>query len=723
MENITGKITKIIYQNEENNYTVALFKPTEEFKDIKSLRIVGYFYDIKLYVQVSITGEFTFNEKYSSSQFDVNSYEYILPTTKEKIIDFLGSSFITGCGKKTAEKLYELYKEDTLNAIKDITNILKVDGINEKKANQIHSSMIKYDGQKDLIEKLTKTGFLIEDISKIINKYKDKTEHIIESDFYALKEIIDFNKLDNIYLKTKCKDDKNRLYHLILEVMKYISFSEGHIYYSNNIIIKYLESLYNISLNIESYEEIINILLEDNEIIIESDKIYLKEYYEAEETIAYKLKSLLSNEIPKIEDFDNKINNLESMLNITYDDVQKKAIKTALNSNVSIISGGPGTGKTTILNAIIKLYVSENKLRPIDVISNIALVAPTGRASKKMSSATTYSAYTIHRYLKWFKENDTFTYNEYNQTCQKLVVIDEASMIDLKLFSALLSALKDDAQIILVGDEFQLPSVGAGQVLNNLIKSELFNFINLTKIYRQSDNSFIPYLAKQIKDVELDEEILSKKDDYNFIMCDNTNLRNMIKMVTLNAKEKAINEDNMQILVPMYKGDNGIDSLNLLLRDIYNPRDYEKKEILFNDITYREKDKVIQLSNDPDNNIFNGDIGYISNIDNSVKGNITIDFEDTIVHIDKKSLKNIKHAYAISIHKSQGSEFDHVIIPIVKDYFVMMYNKLLYTGVSRAKKSLILLGDPQIFSKGVRNNKADTRNSSLTEKLISIICN
>ncbi len=725
METVTGKIKKIIYQNEENGYTVALFKVSETtIKEIESklVQVVGNFYDLKYDVLMSLEGEYVLNQKYSKYQLNVTKYSVILPTKDDKILEFLKSSFINGCGEKTAKELIKLYKEKTLEKIKDIDNILKVPNMTRLKATKIHNSIMNFDKTSDLIIKLEELGFSIDEASKILNKYKDQTKNIIENDFYSLKEVIDFNKLDHMYLNTHDTYDDLRIYHCTVEAMNIISASVGHTYYIKEDIAKSLEQLYKINLSTDSLEEIICSLEKDNLVTIVEDRVYLKEYYDAEISIANNLKYISQNKAIKIKNFEDKIKHLEENLNIDYDNIQETAIKTALEENITIISGGPGTGKTTILNGIVKMYINEHKLSPVEIIENIALIAPTGRASKKMSQATGLYACTIHRYLKWFKESDSFEYDEYNKTAHKFVVIDEASMIDVKLFSALLKALKTNVKLLLVGDSFQLPSVGAGLVLNNLIESDMFNFIPLTKIYRQSDNSFIPYLAKEIKQMELEEDFLIKKDDYNFINCDSNNLKLMIEKVVLNAKEKKLTEDNIQILAPIYKGENGIDKLNSILRNIYNPS-LKQKEVIYGDICFRENDKVLQLTNDPDNNIYNGDIGRIIKIIMSPKIKIVIDFDGNVVELDKKNLKNIRHAYVISIHKSQGSEFDHVIMPVCKEYYGMMYNKLLYTGVSRAKKSLILLGDPSVFAAGVRNNRADQRNSTLKENLVSIILN
>lgn len=421
--------------------------------------------------------------------------------------------------------------------------------------------------------------------------------------------------------------------------------------------------------------------------------------------------------------FDTEVVKLQEKLDVTYDTNQLAAIKKTLESRISIITGGPGTGKTTIIKAITSLYMKMYNLGPNNVDAYIALLAPTGRAAKRLSEATGLGASTIHKYLKWNKDTNEFQVNELNKNYHHLIIIDEVSMIDTNLFDALLKGLTNNIQLILVGDKDQLPSVGCGLVLGDLIASDLFNFCPLEKIYRQSENSFIPYLAKEIKNKDIGEEFLSKKDDYNFLQVNSDNMVESIKKVCELSINKGLTDRDIQILAPMYKGINGIDNLNNNLRDLFNPKSKKKKEIRVGENIFRVGDKVLQLVNDPDKGIYNGDIGYIVDIicDNSKALNINIDFDGNLVTLTTTEMLNVKLAYAISIHKAQGSEFINVIMPVVKNYYKMLYNKLIYTGVSRAKKSLILIGEVQSFLMAVNNDYSMNRKTSLKEQLLSYI--
>jgi len=732
MNKLTGKIKSIIYYNEANGYLVALFRVSqvsdsslEEYLK-KSITITGTFLDMKIETLIELEGEFVSHEKFGL-QFKVNSYELVMPKENDDIIDFLSSSFVKGCGKKTAEKIVEIYGSNCIDIIKENKFALdKIEGMSESKRDKIYDSLVNYSKSSDVILKLKNLGFSIEEAGKIYSKYRDNIVDILDNNIYLLNELVDFKRLDGIFLNNyEDRYDKRRIKACILESMKTISLNTGDIYYDVADVFSVLNKLFSLSLDYETYEEYLKELELELFIVIDDNKCYLQENYQAEIDIAKLLKVIDNKEI-KEYDYTEKIEKLENKLHITYNDDQRRAISTALNNNITIISGGPGTGKTTIINAIVKLYIEKNKLNNIDLIEQIALLAPTGRAAKKMSTSTGLPSSTIHRYLKWNKDNNDSMINEHNKNFQRLIIVDEVSMIDNHLFAALLKGIHSYVKLVLVGDAFQLPSVGPGLVLSDLINSDLFNYVPLNYIYRQSENSYIPYLAREIKNKDLCEEFTNKRDDYNFIMTDTKDIRLTIKKIIEAGISKGYDENNLQILAPMYKGEVGIDSLNKMMSDIFNPNEGQR-QVTYGEVIYKEGDKVLQLVNDADNNVFNGDIGFIKSIatiSNPYKKDvITIDFDGNLVIYQKKDLKNIRHAYAITIHKSQGSEFDHVIMPITYHYGSMLYNKILYTGVSRAKKSLILIGDASSFYKGVLNDYGTMRKTTLKEKLVSEFIN
>lgn len=722
MTYIKGKFRNTIYQN-DNGFFVGIFRIKETDDEIlsdlinKTITVTGSIIDINLEDTYTLYGEYTTHERFGN-QYKFKNYEKVIPTTEESIVEFLSSSLIKGCGSKTAKKIVDVFKEDTINKIKEsYTNLLLVPNITEKKALQIYNSVVASSNCDDTIVKLKQLGFSIPESIKIFNRYKEKTLDLIDVNIYLLKDLIPFSKLDNIFLKANNFDDEVRVKACILESMQNLSSSNGDTYYFKEEIIDVLKFNYKLILDNTYIDQLLNDLIKNNYIILIDDKYYLKELYDMELDITYNLKSILSYGKKTIKNIEDKIESLEQILNVDYNIDQENAIKTALQNRVTIISGGPGTGKTTIINAICKLYIENYKLSPIDIITNIALLAPTGRASKKMSESTTLPASTIHRFLKWNKDTNSFGVNGYNKNHHKLIIVDEVSMIDTYLMDALLKGLDNNIQLVLVGDSFQLPSVGAGLILNDLIDSNKFSFCPLSKIYRQSNNSYIPLLAKEIKEHKITENYLSKKDDYNFLISDSKNIKNYIKQVVEKSIEKGLKDKDLQILAPMYKGENGIDNLNLLMQNLFNPKSEDKKEIEINHVIFREKDKVLQLVNNPDCNVFNGDIGYIVSIDTVYNPRkteiITIDFDGNYVEYKKEDMNSIKHAYAITIHKSQGSEFSHVIIPISKNYNKMLYNKLIYTGVSRAKKSLVLIGEKEAFEMSIYNDYSTFRKTSL----------
>ncbi len=722
MSYIKGKIKNTIFYNEDNGYVVALFRLKEtddealEKQINKTITVTGNLTEVRIDLGIILYGEYRHNEKYGN-QYCFERFEIDKPTTKEAIIEFLASNFVKSCGEKTAKKIVDLFGEDTLAKIKENkNNLLLVEGMNETKAEKIYNSIVNFDKSSDAIIKLQNLGFSIEECSRIYNRFKDNIDGICGDDFYDIKELIDFKRLDSIYL-TNFGETDVRTKACILQSLEILATNLGDTYSFLEEINMVLQREYNIFLREEDMLEKLNELASVKKVYIEDKRYFLAKYYEAEASIARTLRIIDQMPITKIKDLDERITNLENQNKISYNMDQKNAIKSALNNNITIISGGPGTGKTTIINAIVKLYIEEYHLEPISVLEKIALLAPTGRAAKKMATSTHLPAYTIHRYLKWNKDRNDFFYNEENKTSQELIIVDEVSMIDACLFSALLKGINLNVKLILVGDTFQLPSVGAGLVLNDLISTDLFNYAPLNEIYRQSNNSYIPYLAKEIKNVDLSEDFLTKKDDYSFFQVEASKIKNMIEQIIHFSQEKGITEKNMQVLVPMYKGENGIDNLNIILQNIYNPAKRSKAEIVYGDVVYRENDKVLQLVNDLEHNVFNGDIGYIERI---LGNKITINFDGNNVIYEKKDLKQIKHAYAITIHKSQGSEFDHVILPVCRSYYKMLYNKLIYTGVSRAKKSLTIVGEARSFAQAVQNNFANNRKTSLKEKIIHV---
>ena len=730
MNYIKGKIKHLIFES-TSGYKVGLIRVKEtndpEMEDFinKSVTFTGYFADLTMDDVYVLEGSLVYTEKYGY-QYKVENYHYQEVEGKDAVIEFLASPLVKGCGEKTACDIVETLGEDALKKIKEsYTNLLLVPKMTEKKALKIYDSIMKYRQTDEMIVELKNLGFTINEALSIINKYGDETISIVKSNPYCLNEIIDFNKLDKVYLNIGTFDDETRIKACLVETIKRLEMADGDTYFSLEEILDGLKRFFSLLPDTSVTEKVVEELSVNNDIIVDKDKYYLKTTYEMEYDIAKNL-SLINNIPPvEIKEFDTEIIKLQESIDVTYNKEQLLAIKKALENRISIITGGPGTGKTTIIKAITKLYIKIHNLRPDEISSQIALLAPTGRAAKKLAESTGLPASTIHRYLKWNKEANDFQINELNKNFHRLVIVDETSMIDTHLFDALLKGICTNIQLILVGDANQLPSVGPGLILSDLINSDLFTFTPLETIYRQSNNSYIPYLAQEIKNKDLSNDYLTKKDDYNFLNATGSNIRELIKMICERSIKKGLTDKDIQILAPMYKGENGIDHLNEILRDLFNPPDTKKKEIKVGEVTYRVGDKVLQLTNDPNNGVFNGDIGYIKDIVTITvpkkQEAIVIDFDGNKIDYKKEDMNMVKHAYAISIHKSQGSEFPHVIMPITKSYYKMLYNKLIYTGVSRAKKSLVLIGEPYALIMAVNNDYSNQRKTTLKERLLNNI--
>lgn len=726
MNYIKGKVRNIIYQNKDSGYVVAVFrvketndKKMEEYVN-KTVTITGVFLDINTEEVYILKGSSLKHERFGF-QYKVDTYEKEELTSEDAVVELLSSSLVKGCGQKSAEKIVEALGVDAIKLIKEDSSVLaSIPGLNETKIKSIYESLMALSLADDCLLKLKELGFSMTEATRIYKKYQENTKAIIESDLYVFSEILDFNKVDAIYKKNHEDLDDIRIKACMIETMKRLSFTNGDTYYYDTEIRDGLKREFNLMLDDIEFDEISFALESEQKIVVQNDLYYLMEYYEAEEDIVDNLKAMNANNKTPIYDFDTELEELEEEFGVHYNEDQKNAIRRALENKVTIISGGPGTGKTTIINAIVRLYIKMHQFSQMEALANIALLAPTGRASKKMSMATTMPAMTLHRYLKWNKETDNFGVNEFHKAQENLIIVDEMSMIDVNLFNALLKGIKSNVQLVMVGDVFQLPSVGPGLILNDLIESDLFTFCPLEKIYRQSDNSYIPYLALEIKNKDLADDFTIQKDDYNFLEADSKYIKEMIRKICVMSKEKGMNENDIQILAPMYKGENGIDNLNLILQDLFNPYDARKEEIKIGEVVFRENDKILQLQNNPDCNVFNGDIGFIRKINKigGRKDTVIIDFDGNKVEYTKEDMFQIKHAYAITIHKSQGSEFSHVILPISRGYYKMLYNKLIYTGVSRAKKSLVIIGEASSFMMGVNNDYASSRKTTLKDKLI-----
>lgn len=722
MSYIKGVYIKEVYSNQDNGYIVGVLKIKETDLDISvsSIHFTGSFYHLRIKSSYTMYGSYTKHPKYGN-QFQVTSYELLLPTKEEELVEFLSSDLFP-IGEKTAIRIVNEFKENTLDVIlADPDRLMVIPHLSKARIDKIYKVLNDYQYSSKIVIELTTLGFSNKNALAIVNRYKARTMDKITENIYSLIEDMDFSFLDidSIAINSGIDlNDNRRIQALIIYIMNEVSFALGDTYLNYDDILHNMRK-YNQNISEEVLQYNIYKLNELGKVKIVDDKYYLKEFYEAERYIADKLCFLNDITPSSVKKIDTKIGELEKSNGIVYDKVQRSAITKAIVNNVTIITGGPGTGKTTIIRAIVSLLREVYKARDED----IALLAPTGRAAKKMKETTNLKSSTIHRYLGYDKDSNKFSINEYNPNKEKYVIVDEVSMLDTILMSALLKGIKRDVKLILVGDYYQLPSVGQGQVLKDLIDTDIIDVIKLNCLYRQNEESYIPILASEIREKDLSDSFLTKKDDYNFIPCDNVKTIPNILFIINNAILKGYTDKDIQVLAPMYKSINGIDMLNKHLQKLFNPPSEKKNELVLADVIYRVGDKVLQLVNDPENNVYNGDLGYIIDIisakkSSSRKNEIIVDYDGNYVTYTPDKYINIRHGYAISIHKAQGSEFPLVIMPIVNNFNRMMNNKLIYTGVTRAKKSLVLVGDPNCFMNGIKNDIVENRKTTLKEFIL-----
>jgi exodeoxyribonuclease V alpha subunit len=729
---IKGNYRRTIFKS-DNGYVIGLFKikdtNTESMQDYinKSVTFTGYFHDLNEDDTYIFYGEEVDHPRYGF-QYQVSDYERVKPEDKEGIVEFLASDLFPGVGEKLAQTIVETLGEKTLERIlEDESCLLLVPKLSAKKASKIYEILTKYEESHKTIVYLCELGFAMKDALKIYNVYNNNTIPYLEHNIYRIVDEVDditFNKIDKLFTKFNISPtDERRIKACIHYIMQVLINNTGNTYLNYqeilNGVIKYL----NIIIDDSEFGIYLNELQLESKIVVEEDKYYLKEVHDAEINIVNKIKTLKNLPKTKYKNLDSYINYLEEGNDITYNDMQKEAIIKALENNIVVITGGPGTGKTTIIKAIVELYKKLNKLSDDQLNDALCLLAPTGRASKRMSESTLMPAMTIHRFLKWNKESNQFGINEYNKDMSKLIIIDEVSMIDINLLDNLFKGLTDNIKLVLVGDYHQLPSVGPGQILKDIIESKCVDTIYLNMLYRQDENSYITTLAHEINTESLSENFLEPHSDYKFLECSSRAIINSLNNICNQIIDKGYDYKQVQIMAPMYRGENGIDNLNKKLQQVFNPKDDSKKEISHGDVIFRENDKVLQLVNMPDENVFNGDIGIIKNIvmantSSSGKNEVHVDFDGTLVKYYNKDLIKLKHGFIVSIHKSQGSEFEIVIMPIASSYQRMLFRKLIYTGITRAKRKLILLGEPKAFIYGINNNNEYLRKTDLLNKLV-----
>lgn len=711
---ILGNIRKIIYESNNGPYKVGIFKVREtndeEMEEYvnKVIGFTGSFAEVNMDVDYILYGRLVEHPKYGS-QFEVLNYEIKAPSDLDSLVLYLSSGMFKGIGLKTAKRIVERFGSDTIKTIKEnYQDIATVSGMTITKAKRMHDKIVENEYNQDLILKLNTLGFSVREAIDLITVYGNKLNGVIEENIYDLVEYINFDKLDLMFLKDNDEMDKRRIEALILHNIYTSCYENGDTLILKDELFIKMKRCFKSVFSAEEYLKYIDSLALKAKIVLFNEYVTLTDFYNTEKSILMDINRI--NDIKtniKTNKIDNYITEYEKINNITFNNDQKEAIKGAIENNFFIITGGPGTGKTTIIKAIVMILKEMLDLSHED----IALLAPTGRASKRMAESVGAPAYTIHKYLKWNKETESFLIDEYNKSSEKVVIVDESSMIDIFLFSSLLKGLKLNVKLILVGDANQLPSIGPGDLLNDLLHISTIKNKYLNTIYRVKEGSYITYLANDIKNRKHFDKFPTNYSDFKFIESSDDDIKKYLSEIVSKAVEKGIHSENFQVLAPMYKGINGIDSLNSMMASIFNPN---AEKFIIGDKYYRINDKVIQLVNDVDNNVYNGDIGYIRDIYYLDKKMVVeIDYSGNIVEYKSGEFDKFNLAYAVSIHKSQGSEYANVVIILARSFNRMFYNKLIYTAVTRAKSSLIILGSIDSLNKSVSTNYGANRNTYL----------
>jgi len=738
---VKGRHLVTIFHNEDNIYSVVRIRVEEtndEGYSDKEAVVTGHFPKLHEEETYSFFGRFQDHPKFGT-QFHADHFKKEIPQSKQGIVHYLSSDLFSGIGTKTAEKIVEHVGENAITKILENPSVLdEVPKLPKEKAKTIFDTLSEHQGLERVMIMLNDFGFGPQISMKIYQAYKEQALEIIHNNPYKLVEDIEgigFTRADELGSKIGITGSHpDRIKAGCLYTLEQMCVKQGHVYLEAEELIVSVKDLLEKSQSVRiEFEEIsaqVVALEEEGKVAGEGTKIYTPSLYFSEKGIVTNIERILAqtdyeDQFPQSE-FLLSLGALEDRLGVQYAPSQREAIETALMSPMLLLTGGPGTGKTTVINGIVELYADlhgcsldpkEYKDEPFPVL----LAAPTGRAAKRMTESTGLPAMTIHRLLGW-NGKEGFQTDEERAIEGKLLIVDEVSMVDTWLAHQLLKALPENIQVIFVGDEDQLPSVGPGQVLKDLLESGRVPTVRLTDIYRQEEGSSIIDLAHQMKAGRLPDDLVKQQKDRSFFPCRTHQITEVVQKVVENAKKKGFTPKDIQVLAPMYRGPAGIDRLNVLLQEIFNKNDGTRKEIAFGDVKYRIGDKVLQLVNQPENNVFNGDIGEVVSIfyakENTEKQDMVIvSYEGTEVTYTRQDLGQITHAYCCSIHKSQGSEFPIVILPVVKSYYRMLRRNLLYTAITRSKQFLILCGEEDAFRMGVEREEDIIRKTTLKERL------
>ena len=711
MEALRCVVERITYQNEKNGYSVIRCRA----KDCQELiTVVGVMPEIHVGSVLSLTGKWKFDPKFGR-QFAAETVEETLPATVYGIEKYLGSGLIKGIGPKFAKRIVNTFGEDTLRIIEEHPNeLLKISGIGPLRVERIRKSWAEQKEIKNIMLFLQGHDVSTSHATKIFKTYGENSITVVQENPYRLADDIwgiGFHTADAIAQKLGFDQTKPvRLRSGLLYTINKLS-EEGHCYATRELLLKAGAELLGVKEELLSTTLDEMILAEDvkTEEIPESgeDAIYLPPFYFSEIGTARRLREIFSSPKQLTVNSEGLENRIRQKTGIVYDEIQMKAIQTALESKILILTGGPGTGKTSTTRGIITAFRETG--------AKILLAAPTGRAAKRLSETTGMEAKTVHRLLE-VKPPEGYQRNESNPLEGDVLIVDECSMIDLLLMHNLLKAVPDSMTLILVGDVDQLPSVGAGNVLRDLIDSGCFPVVRLTKIFRQAQSSRIIINAHRINKGQMPDLSNGRESDFFFVEQEDAEaaageIVDLIK--TRLPAHFRVSPRDIQVLSPMQRGAVGAANLNQMIQEAVNPGETGFRR---GGVSFRARDKVMQIRNNYEKEVFNGDIGIVESTDPEER-ELTVNFEGRSVPYDLSELDELVLAYAVTIHKSQGSEYPIVVMPILMSHYVMLQRNLVYTGVTRAKKVLVLVGTKKALALAVRNSTVRKRNTLLALRI------
>jgi len=706
MTKLRGVVEHITYQNPENGWSVMKVK-VKDYKDLVTL--TGSLLDVPVGSVLLCDGQWKVDARYGQ-QFVVESWEEVMPATIYGIEKYLGSGLVKGIGPVYAKAIVSRFGLETIDVIEnDIERLLEVPRLGRKRMEKIRESWEKQKDIKEVMVFLQGYGVSTAYAAKIYRQYqKDAIKTVKENPYKLADDIwgIGFKTADGIASKMGYENnDPRRCRSGILYTLNRLA-EEGHVYAEPEQLVTAAKEL--LQADEEPIRKAVADMIEAKDLIADNDVLYLPPFFHAENGSAKRLTTLLSESLfsdmaaEEAVPYGNQPDN-----GIVYDEVQQAAIRQALESKVMVLTGGPGTGKTTTTQGIIAAFKSRGM--------QILLAAPTGRAAKRMTEATGMEAKTIHRLLE-YNPMDGYKRNDENPLEGDVLIVDECSMIDIMLFYNLMKAIPESMRLILVGDIDQLPSVGAGNVLRDIIDSRQIPVVRLTRIFRQAQSSRIVMNAHAINAGQFPNISNGRNTDFFFIKAEDAEtIPQLIVSLVRDrlSKTYGYKPKEIQVLTPMQRGNVGAGNLNTELQSALNP---SEPALTRGGYTFRQGDKVMQIRNNYDKNVFNGDIGYVNAVDTTER-TLTVIYDGRLVEYDVSELDELTLAYAVTIHKSQGSEFPVVVIPVTMKHYVMLQRNLIYTGITRAKKICVLVGTTKALAYAIKQNTVSKRNTKLKERL------